>query len=265
MKRWISLILTAALCTSMCCIYAEDAVLGTSDEAQSIVLQEISPEEPDPSSVFAEEEEQLNQDFVTAEPSLPEEGIQTQEPVFPERTAEELDTDMTSVNPADLTTESPDGSLSVQFELNESGQLFYTVFKAGNLVLESSQMGITANHADFTSGLAVQSTQLTSCDETYSLPQGKKSQYRNHYNQRDSVLEKDGRICKIYFRMYDDGIAFRYELHNLIFRTALEAGHLTGETIMRDFIHIGRHRNFPVPILRCPFWLRSITIATGCC
>jgi len=126
-----SLILTAALCTSMCCIYAEDAVLGTSDEAQSIVLQEdssqttevgsvsvpedeseqedlpadssgqeISPEEPDPSSVFAEEEEQLNQDFVTAEPSLPEEGIQTQEPVFPERTAEELDTDMTSVNPA---------------------------------------------------------------------------------------------------------------------------------------------------------------------
>ena len=82
MKRWISLILTAALCTSMCCIYAEDAVLGTSDEAQSIVLQEdssqttevgsvsvpkdeseqedlpadssgqeISPEEPDPSSV----------------------------------------------------------------------------------------------------------------------------------------------------------------------------------------------------------------------
>lgn len=188
MKRWISLILTAALCTSMCCIYAEDAVLGTSDEAQSIVLQEdssqttevgsvsvpedeseqedlpadssgqeISPEEPDPSSVFAEEEEQLNQDFVTAEPSLPEEGIQTQEPVFPERTAEELDTDMTSVNPADLTTESPDGSLSVQFELNESGQLFYTVFKAGNLVLESSQMGITANHADFTSGLAVQS------------------------------------------------------------------------------------------------------------
>lgn len=40
MKRWISLILTAALCTSMCCIYAEDAVLGTSDEAQSIVLQE---------------------------------------------------------------------------------------------------------------------------------------------------------------------------------------------------------------------------------
>lgn len=243
MKRWISLILTAALCTSMCCIYAEDAVLGTSDEAQSIVLQEdssqttevgsvsvpedeseqedlpadssgqeISPEEPDPSSVFAEEEEQLNQDFVTAEPSLPEEGIQTQEPVFPERTAEELDTDMTSVNPADLTTESPDGSLSVQFELNESGQLFYTVFKAGNLVLESSQMGITANHADFTSGLAVQSTQLTSCDETYSLPQGKKSQYRNHYNQREIVLEKDGRICKIYFRMYDDGIAFRYEL-----------------------------------------------------
>jgi alpha-glucosidase len=243
MKRWISLILTAALCTSMCCIYAEDAVLGTSDEAQSIVLQEdssqttevgsvsvpedeseqedlpadssgqeISPEEPDPSSVFAEEEEQLNQDFVTAEPSLPEEGIQTQEPVFPERTAEELDTDMTSVNPADLTTESPDGSLSVQFELNESGQLFYTVFKAGNLVLEPSQMGITANHADFTSGLAVQSTQLTSCDETYSLPQGKKSQYRNHYNQREIVLEKDGRICKIYFRMYDDGIAFRYEL-----------------------------------------------------
>ena len=42
MKRWISLILTAALCTSMCCIYAEDAVLGTSDEAQSIVLQEDS-------------------------------------------------------------------------------------------------------------------------------------------------------------------------------------------------------------------------------
>ena len=71
---------------------------------------------------------------------------------------------------------------------------------------------LPADSEDVYKRQAVQSTQLTSCDETYSLPQGKKSQYRNHYNQREIVLEKDGRICKIYFRMYDDGIAFRYEL-----------------------------------------------------
>ena len=57
MKRWISLILTAALCTSMCCIYAEDAVLGTSDEAQSIVLQEDSSQTTEVGSVSVPEDE----------------------------------------------------------------------------------------------------------------------------------------------------------------------------------------------------------------
>ena len=63
MKRWISLILTAALCTSMCCIYAEDAVLGTSDEAQSIVLQEDSSQTTEVGSVSVPEDESEQEDL----------------------------------------------------------------------------------------------------------------------------------------------------------------------------------------------------------
>lgn len=118
----------------------------------------------------------------------------------------------TAVSAADLAVTSPDGSLSVGFELSEAGQLIYTVNKNGENVLESSRLGILTDQEDFSNGVEIKSTQVTSLDESYSLPQGKKSVYRNHYNEREIVLEKNGCVCKIYFRIFDDGVAYRYYL-----------------------------------------------------
>ncbi len=114
------------------------------------------------------------------------------------------------ISPTDLTTESPDKSISVRFEMSEEGQLIYTINKNGETALENSRLGIVTDQENFCGGLLIESTQVTSMDESYSLPQGKKSIYRNHYNEREIVLTKNGHICKIYFRVFDDGVAYRY-------------------------------------------------------
>jgi alpha-glucosidase len=49
-------------------------------------------------------------------------------------------------------------------------------------------------------------------DETYTLPTGKWSTYVNHGNELELVFSKNQQEMHLFFRAYDDGIAFRYAL-----------------------------------------------------
>lgn len=115
-----------------------------------------------------------------------------------------------SPSASDLTISSPDASITVQFALSSSGGLSYSVTKNGDTILEASAMGITTSLADFSSGLTLESTQLITFDQTYTTPQHKSSQYRDYFNQREIVTTKNNQTMKIYMRVYNDGIAYRY-------------------------------------------------------
>lgn len=107
-------------------------------------------------------------------------------------------------------TSSPDGSIVATITLNDSGALYYSVTKDNYEVLESSKMGINTDKADFSSGMSFVSTSTVVINETYSLPQRKKANYTNNCVQRELVLSKGSHQIKIYYRVYNDGIAFRY-------------------------------------------------------
>ena len=113
-----------------------------------------------------------------------------------------------------LTAVSPDGRLVTKF-WTESGKYYYSVHKAsGETVIEPSQLGITTTTEDLSSGFdgGVPSVSVISHDETYTQPCGKHTVIRDHYNEYSFPLQKGDTVMTVTFRMYDDGIGFRYSI-----------------------------------------------------
>lgn len=111
--------------------------------------------------------------------------------------------------------DSPDGKITVNIQLQESGQLAYQVWMADKaektLIVESSPLGIIRKDQRFDTLVFVSREQSKTVDGNYTLSTGKKLKNRNHYNEF-SVRYKNlnGALLDIVFRAYDDGIAFKY-------------------------------------------------------
>jgi alpha-glucosidase len=122
-----------------------------------------------------------------------------------------------------LTLGSPDGRLTVRFEVKanpqpyfEGERAYYTVSYQGLPVLIDSPLGIDFKDAPALSqGFAIENTTLDSHDSTWENAFDAQRHVRDHYRQLTvSLREKQapGRRLRIIFRAYDEGIAFRYVL-----------------------------------------------------
>jgi alpha-glucosidase len=112
---------------------------------------------------------------------------------------------------AQLSVQSPDGKVSVTVTIANQ-QLTYTVEKSGSQIVSSSPLGIATNVADFTGGLTLTSSSVTTIDETYALPSGKKSLYHNNCRELTIQLSKAAESIHVIFRAYNDGFAYRYHI-----------------------------------------------------
>ncbi len=112
-----------------------------------------------------------------------------------------------------FTVSSPDGQIKaiVKFD-KEQGTVHYIVKSRNQEVISFSSMGISTNLGEFTSGMKLEDSSKKTIDETYNLPQGKVSAYRNYANEQTLTLSKNGQQLIIVFRVYNDGIAYRYEI-----------------------------------------------------
>ncbi len=110
---------------------------------------------------------------------------------------------------------SPNGRNVVTVETREGG-LFYRVERDGRKVVLPSRLGFEFRGAPpLRDGLKLTGTERNSIDETWEQPWGEVSQVRDHHNElRVSVEEvaEPGRRFHIVFRLFDDGVGFRYEL-----------------------------------------------------
>ena len=109
----------------------------------------------------------------------------------------------------DFTVASPDGHLTATVRLAD-GKLSYTVSHDDRTLVDESPLGLKLATADLTEGLELVETENTSVDDSYTLPVGKRSQYRDHCNQLSVVTAKGTWRMNVLFRLYDDGFAFRY-------------------------------------------------------
>lgn len=107
--------------------------------------------------------------------------------------------------------ESPDRHLRVEL-LTDNDKIYFRLFDKDVPVTGNSRLGITTSTVDFSAGLnfITSSTQLI--DESYFLPTGKKSTYTNIYNCLTARFNKQEQHIDVVFRIYDEGIAYRYSI-----------------------------------------------------
>jgi alpha-glucosidase len=109
---------------------------------------------------------------------------------------------------------SPGGQIKLIFKLDK-GVPYYQISREDQIILNPSKMGFNLKGAAaLNQNFKIVQSQQSSFDETWTQPWGEVKNIRNHYNELQINLgeqQKDGRQLNIVFRVYDDGVGFRYE------------------------------------------------------
>jgi len=112
---------------------------------------------------------------------------------------------------------SPNAVLQLSFKL-ENGAPAYQVKRFGRDMIKSSKLGfILKNAPPLAWNFKIVSTEKQLVDETWTQPWGEKKDIRNYYNELRVSLIETGKLARkmtIVFRVYDDGIGFRYKIPN---------------------------------------------------
>lgn len=109
---------------------------------------------------------------------------------------------------------SPDGALSLQFGIDALGSPMYSLNFQGKQVILPSKMGFELDGGvSLYDGFSLDSVRTGSFDETWEPVWGEEASIRNHYNELAAYLVQDSTDVKmtVRFRLYDDGLGFRYE------------------------------------------------------
>jgi len=113
------------------------------------------------------------------------------------------------------TAESPDHVLNVKVFVNGEGRLSYEVDRKGAVVIAPSRLGfLLANARELDGHFNLADQETSTHDDTWEQPWGERRFVRDHYNElRVHVVQKafDDRKMTIVFRLFDDGLGFRYE------------------------------------------------------
>ena len=109
---------------------------------------------------------------------------------------------------------SPNGLLRLVFTVNGQGEPVYELYYKEKVVIKPSKLGLELKDdpglmAGFTLGEVKNST----FDETWQPVWGEEKEIRNHYNEMAVTLNQKAqeRNIVIRFRLFDDGLGFRYE------------------------------------------------------
>jgi len=110
------------------------------------------------------------------------------------------------------TVRSPDTRISVTLAQNGEGQLVYSIVRNGETVVTPSRLRVRLVEGDI-SALDVRTVNPRSIDQVRKLVATKASQARDHFNELTVTgvpRSRAMRSLQWIFRVYDDGVAFRY-------------------------------------------------------
>jgi len=144
------------------------------------------------------------------------------------------------------TLQSPNKNLTLTFSLTKTGVPVYELFYKNKAVIKSSNLGIeTKDIASFTEGFSMKDSKTTTFDETWQPVWGEQKNIRNNYNELAVTIEQksvQNRFIIIRFRLFNDGLGFRYEFP--------EQSNLTYFVIKEEktqFALAGNHKAFWLP------------------
>lgn len=140
---------------------------------------------------------------------------------------------------------SPDKQLELKAGINDKSEIIYALSYKGKEILKPSKLGVELKNApSLLEGFTLKNAKESSFDETWKPVWGEVSEIRNHYNELLLEFEQKAteRTIKIRFRLFNDGLGFRYEFEkqkNLnYFRVADER---------TEFALTGDHKAFWIP------------------
>lgn len=110
---------------------------------------------------------------------------------------------------------SPDGSIAVDVTSDGDGRVLYSISRNGKPIIAPSRLGfLFTDVAKLDRAIAVTGEETRDFDETWQQPWGEWSSIRNHYRELQVHFKETkglGRVFTVTFRIYDDGVGFRYE------------------------------------------------------
>jgi alpha-glucosidase len=109
---------------------------------------------------------------------------------------------------------SPDGNVVLSFSLKADGTPTYKMTYKGKPVINESTLGFTLKKDEpLTNHFKVVSDSKSTFKETWKPVWGEEKEIFNHYNELLVQLKQDktNRLMNIRFRVYNEGVGFRYE------------------------------------------------------
>ncbi|HBO05105.1 MULTISPECIES: glycoside hydrolase family 97 protein [Bacteroides] len=140
---------------------------------------------------------------------------------------------------------SPNGQLQLNFSVNPQGEPVYELFYKGKAVIKPSKLGLELkNDPGLMNGFTLADTRTSTFDETWEPVWGEVRQIRNHYNEMAVTLNQkaQNRNIIIRFRLFDDGLGFRYE-----FPLQKNLNYFVIKEERTQFAMAGDHKAFWIP------------------
>ena len=139
---------------------------------------------------------------------------------------------------------SPDGNLLMRFEVNGEGTPVYELTYKRKPVIKPSRLGLEIEGFSLRKAFTLKGVETVTFDETWTPVWGEVKAIRNHYNEMTATLHQaDGdRTMVIRFRLYDDGLGFRYE-----FPQQKSLNYFVIKEEYSEFAIAGDHKAFWIP------------------
>ena len=138
--------------------------------------------------------------------------------------------------------ESPNGELEMNFSLQEDGTPVYNLEFEGQTIIENSKLGLELKEGKpLTANFSIENTEKSTFNETWTPVWGEESEIENHYNELVVHLdqEESERKLVLRFRLFNDGLGFRYE-----FPQDSKLGHFVISDEKTEFAMTGDHTAF---------------------
>lgn len=143
------------------------------------------------------------------------------------------------------TLKSPDGNLVLNFHLSDAKTPVYSLEYKGKTVVKESKLGFRIRPSyEFDKDFKVVDTKVSESDATWETVWGQNRSVRDNHKELFVALQQEttGWLLNIRFRLFDDGLGFRYE-----FPVQKELRHFTINEEMTEFCLSGNHKAFWIP------------------
>lgn len=143
------------------------------------------------------------------------------------------------------TLQSPNQQLKMRFSLSSAGEPLYQLSYKTKTIVKPGKLGLLLNGADaLNANFVISKIDSSKHDSTWEPVWGEVKNIRNNYNELSVTLHQKAtdRSILIRFRLFNDGLGFRYE-----FPKQANLQHMVVKEEVTEFALAGDHKTFWIP------------------